>query len=91
VLDPDLGELVARIPEGWTQVSYAGRRYGLSRTSRARGRAVSLYARELGGTDTVSANLYAHGDELLLRPCEMPAEKVRDFLHGWSTDHRRDA
>lgn len=87
----ELGELVARIPEGWTEVSYAGRRYGLSRTSRAHGRAVSLYARELGGTDTVSANLYARGDEILLRPCEMPAEKVQEFLRGWSADQRRDA
>jgi hypothetical protein len=76
-----LADLVARVPDGWSLATHDGRRYGVSRTSRAGGRAVSVYAEELGGTDVISANVYlvGEGDEQL-RPCEMPAEKVLAFL-----------
>lgn len=82
--DPDLTTLVDRVPEGWTAVTYQGRRYGLSRTSRAGGRSVSVYAEELGGVDVVSSNVYRTAAGDLLRPCEMPAAKVLAFLSGWS-------
>jgi hypothetical protein len=71
------------VPEGWSLVEHRGRRYGLSRTSRADGRSVSVYAEELGGRDVVSANVYRTGDGDLLRPCEMPAATVLAFLEGW--------
>lgn len=71
------------MPEGWSLVEHRGRRYGLSRTSRAGGRSVSVYAEELGGRDVVSANVYRTGDGDLLRPCEMPAATVLEFLEGW--------
>jgi hypothetical protein len=74
---------VDRVPEGWTLVEHGGRRYGLSRTSRAAGRSVSVYAAELGGTDVVSANVYRTAAGDVLRPCEMPAATVLAFLHGW--------
>lgn len=80
----DLAALVDRVPEGWTRVAYDGRTYGLSRTTRADGRSISLYAEELGGDDVVSTNVYRTIDGDLLRPCEMPAEKVLDFLRGWT-------
>lgn len=78
-----LGELLDAVPEGWTTAEHAGRRYGLSRTDRVGGRVVTLLAHELGGTDLVSANVYrtSRGDEL--RACEMPDERVLDFLRGW--------
>ena len=83
--DPgDLAELLGRVPEGWTAVRYAGRPYGLSRTSRAGGRSVAVYAEELGGSDVVSTNVYRTSSGDLLRPCEMPAAKVLAFLCGWT-------
>lgn len=78
-----LAELVDRVPEGWTPVTYRGRAYGLSRTTRADGRAVALLARELGGPDLVSANVYRTPDAARLRACEMPDAKVLDFIRGW--------
>jgi hypothetical protein len=75
---------VERVPDGWSSVTYAGRPYGLTRTSRAGGRSVSVYAEELGGTDVVSTNVYRTSTGDLLKPCEMPAAKVLDFLTGWS-------
>ncbi len=61
---------------------YDGRRYGLSRVTRAGGRSTSLFARELGGTDVVSANVYRTATGDVLRPCEMPAAKVLAFLRA---------
>jgi hypothetical protein len=79
-----LHRLVERVPEGWSSVTYDGRAYGLNRTSRAGGRSVAVYAEELGGTDVVSTNVYRTSTGDLLKPCEMPASKVLDFLAGWS-------
>jgi len=37
-------------------------------------------AKELGGNDFISGNYYRSVGEGLLKPCEMPAEKVIDFV-----------
>ena len=78
-----LAELVDRVPEGWTLVAYEDRPYGLSRTTRANGRSVTILARELGGPDLVSANIYTTSKGHQLRACEMPDHKVLSFLAGW--------
>jgi hypothetical protein len=78
----DYAALFDRIPVGWSEVDYAGRRYGVTRSVAAEGRAMAVYAEELGGRDVVSANLYLTGDGAQLRPCEMPVAKVVDFLTG---------
>ena len=83
-MSDDLTALVERMPEGWREVTWQGRRYGLSRTSHAAGRALSLRAEELGGPDLVSANVYRTSDGDLLKPCEMPAARVLAFLREWS-------
>jgi hypothetical protein len=80
----DLASLVSRVPEGWTAVRYDGRRYGLTRTTRAGGAGIAIYAEELGGTDVVSANVYRTSAAHVLKPCEMPAEAVLAFLRGWT-------
>ena len=72
------------MPEGWSPVAYRGRRYGLTRTSRAGGRSVSVYAEELGGDDVVSTNVYRTTTGDVLKPCEMPAATVLAFLEGWT-------
>jgi len=51
----ELERLIDRVPEGWTPVAYDGRRYGLTRTTRAAGRSVSLLAEELGGSEKALA------------------------------------
>ncbi len=79
---PQLGALLDALPEGWSEVAYAGRRWGLTKTTRTGGRSSSVYAEELGGTDVVSANVYRTAAGDVLKPCEMPAAKVLDFLAG---------
>lgn len=70
-----------RLPIGAYGGTYSGRRYRLTKTLLVTGRSQKLEAEELGGTDYISFNLYrlANG-ESLLKPCEMPAEKVIDFV-----------
>lgn len=82
----DLRSMFERLPEGWSLATYDGRRYGVTRTVAVGGRAQSVLAEELAGTDLVSANLYRVGDEDLLRPCEMPERKVLEFLAGVQPD-----
>jgi hypothetical protein len=68
-------------PQGYFTATFRGRRYGVSNTSHAGGRSLKLYAEELGGTDFVSLNLYTpETGDAALRPCEMPVEKVIDFV-----------
>lgn len=90
---PTVADLFRRVPEGWSVMTFAGRRYGVTRTRHAGGLSAKLYAEELGGTDVVSANLYGENG---FRPCEMPAAKVLAFLAGATradtggTDHPRE-
>lgn len=70
-------------PQGYFTATYQGRRYGVSNTSHAGGQSLKLYAEELGGPDFISLNLYTPThSEPALRPCEMPVEKVMDFING---------
>ena len=82
----DYAALFARVPVGWSEAVYAGRRYGVTRSAAAEGRALAVYAEELGGRDVISANLYLTADGPQLRPCEMPVAKVVDFLAGLELD-----
>lgn len=86
-----LQTLVDLVPEGWTLVRYQGRPYGLTRTTRAGGRSVSVLAQELGGSDLVSANVYRTIGGDLLRACEMPQQKVLDFLRRWQPEDKGPA
>jgi len=68
-------------PRGWFTASYAGRRYGVTNTAHVNGRSVKLFAEELGGPDRISLNLYAPPSTApILKPCEMSADKVTDFV-----------
>ena len=76
--------LLERVPEGWTRANYNGRPYGLTRTTRADGRNITIYAEELGGSDLISANVYRTVAADHVRACEMPTAKVLAFLRGWA-------
>ncbi|MDT9593383.1 peptide methionine sulfoxide reductase [Nocardioides zeae] len=83
-----VADLVRRL-EGRDVVRYRGRRWAVTTRAYAGGRSLKLWAEELGGTDVVSANVYLGpglgdaGRGEAFRPCEMPAERVLDFLRGW--------
>ena len=68
--------------KGW----YDRRRWGVTLNASADGRRHWLYGEELGGTDRVSFNLYLVSWRPVLRPCEMPAEKVIAFVIGFNPE-----
>jgi hypothetical protein len=80
--DPDqkLGALIRAIPEGWTRVQIAGQGWGITRITRAGGRTISFDAERLGGNERLGANVWNTSDGTLLRPCEVPEERVMQVL-----------
>lgn len=58
----------------------AGRRYVVTKSAFAAGRAIKLVAEELGGPDYISLNWYDLRAAPILKPCEMPTSKVIAFV-----------
>jgi hypothetical protein len=70
------------LPLGVFQGVSGGRRYVVTRQDLAGGAAQKLVAEERGGPDYISLNLYRLASGPLLKPCEMPHEKVIEFVLG---------
>ena len=70
------------LPDGNFEGLYGDRRYGVTKTERSEKRQAWLWAEERGGPDRISANLYRLKSGAQLKPCEMPAEKVINFVLG---------
>ncbi len=84
-LAPFLDALMA-IPRGYSQGNFEGHRWGATLTEAANGRRYKLFAEALGGNDHVSFNLYVTSDgQPQLKPCEMPASRVIEFVLGYSS------
>lgn len=85
-LDDFLTKL-ASLPKGYSEGRYQNRRYGATLSVSADGRRKKLYAEQLGGRDVVSFNLYVlPGGDTCLRSCEIPTDKVIDFILGYQPD-----
>ena len=78
----DIAELIDAVPEGSTEATFRAKLYLVSKTTHNDGCSCKIYAEELGGTGFISLNFYRteKGDQL--KPCEMPEQKVIDFLRG---------
>ena len=68
------------IPLGAHRGVYRGRTYLVSKEVLGDRKIIKLYARETGGRDFVSANAYLVRGEWQLKPCEMPAQKIIQFV-----------
>ncbi|AGC75265.1 peptide-methionine (S)-S-oxide reductase [Nonlabens dokdonensis] len=68
------------LPVGYSIVKYHGKSYGVTSTDYNNGKSHKVYAEELGGTDFISLNYYTLKSKSIIKPCEMPEEKVVDFL-----------
>lgn len=83
----DLGPFLAafdRLPTGHSEGVFENRRWRAAVKRSDDGRRASLLAEPLGEPGLVSFNLYRprRGD-VLLKPCEMPQEKVVAFVLGY--------
>ncbi len=72
------------LPLGYSEGHYHQRRYGMTLKVSKDARRVQLYARELGGSDFISFNLFRlRSGEARLKPCEMAEQKVVAFVTGY--------
>lgn len=71
---------IQNLPNGYSEGIYNSKKYGITKTTFNKGKSYKVYAEELGGTDFISLNYYLTSSQELLKPCEMPAAKVVDFL-----------
>ena len=76
----NLQDKIAKIPIGSSEVWWGGKKYLVSRKDFNHGKSTKVYAEELGGKDFISFNYYLLGKREQLKPCEMPMQKVLDFL-----------
>ena len=87
--DQELDTLLRAIPEGWTRAEVDGQAWGVTRVTRAGGKVISLNAERLGDTEQLGANVWITSHGPILRPCEVPAEKVLQFLRAAAWGIRR--
>jgi peptide-methionine (S)-S-oxide reductase len=78
----ELTELLRAIPEGWSRTEIDGSGWAVTRTTRAGGKVVSIDAEQLGTAERFGANVWITDDETILRPCEVPEEKVLRFMRA---------
>ena len=85
--DPAFLSAFDALPFGGYGGTAFGRRYRVTKTQFAHARSQKLVAEELGGPDYISLNLYRlESGDALLKPCEMSADKVRDFVLNLTVD-----
>lgn len=76
---------IQNIPEGYSEVMYNHKRYSVVKETFNDQKSFKIYAEELGGKDFISLNYYRTSHKDLLKPCEMPKEKVIHFLNNYQT------
>lgn len=87
----DFLQCLGAIPPGYSTGQYLGCRYATTLEVSADGKRLRLFAQQLGGNDHVSFNLYRlRQGQPLLKPCEMPKQKVIDFVLGYRPDDGQD-
>jgi hypothetical protein len=87
----DLDRLLERVPGGWSRQEVDGRSWGVSRVEHVDGRSTTVTAEQLGGSLMFSANVWHTSHGAILRPCEVPAETVLDFLENLPASARTDS
>ena len=78
--------IIQAIPEGYSEGWYKHAKYGITKQTFNQGKSYKIYAKQLKGTNFISLNYYLTSSKALLKPCEMPAAKVIDFLKEFKTN-----
>ncbi|WP_298900572.1 peptide methionine sulfoxide reductase [uncultured Psychroserpens sp.] len=71
------------LPKGYVEVLFQKKKYGVTRDDFNEGKSIKVYAKELAGNDVISLNYYITSEKELLKPCEMPNQKVIQFLNNF--------
>jgi len=75
-----LREQIDKIHNGYSEGIYHNAKYGITKEVFNNGKSFKIYAKELQGKNFISLNYYITSTSELLKPCEMPVQKVIDFL-----------
>jgi len=81
-MNDHLLEIIQNIPEGYSEGIYRDSKYSVTKETFNKGKSFKILAEELKGTNFISLNFYCLKQENLLKPCEMPFEKVIHFLEN---------
>ena len=73
-------ERLLSFDDGTYDVVYDDARYLFRKETLLSGKLIKVYAEELANTNFISLNYYPQTADGLLKPCEMPDEKVIDFI-----------
>ncbi len=73
-------ERLLSFEDGAYDVIFDDRRYLFRKETHLDGKLIKVYAEELGDTNFISLNYYPETSNGLLKPCEMPDEKIIDFV-----------
>ncbi|WP_108804185.1 peptide methionine sulfoxide reductase [Aquimarina sp. Aq107] len=73
-------DVINNIKEGYSEGIYNNVKYSITKEVFNNGKSFKIYAKELQGNDFISLNYYITSTSELLKPCEMPKQKVIDFL-----------
>lgn len=71
---------IQNIPEGYSEGLFEGKKYGITKETFTGGKSFKIYGKELQGNNFISLNYYITSRKEILKPCEMPEEKVVYFL-----------
>ncbi len=77
----NLLDKIAKIPLGASEIWLKGKKYLVTRRDFNAGKSTKIFAQEMGGKDFISFNFYLTKQGQQLRPCEMPEQKVLDFIN----------
>lgn len=88
-LTDDFETALARIPDGYVEGDFRGKRWGATTTRSDDGRRTWLFAEELSGSDIVSFNLCRTSAGPTLKRCEMSSSKVMGFVRGFRIAEER--
>ncbi|RWY77385.1 hypothetical protein EHI44_33520 [Rhizobium leguminosarum] len=77
-------DALAKLPDGYVDGHFGNRPWGVTVKRSEDHKRIWLYGEELGGADIVSFNLYRlAGSGPILKPCEMSAAMVIEFVLGF--------
>ena len=79
-------ERIKQLSLGYSEVIYMNKKYGVTKSEFNHGDSFKIYAEELGGNDFISLNYYITSNKDLLKPCEMPEQKVIHFLNNYQSN-----
>ncbi len=79
----DIEPIIDVIPIGYSEKNIHGVKFGIRKSDFNKGKSIKVFAEELGGNEFISFNYYKTSTPYL-KPCEMPENKVLDFLNAYS-------